>query len=106
MVAVPVARLGLQDRAYLVVLAGPQMGGMFKLERGSEIVIGRDQGVHIQLTDDGVSRRHAQVSLRGPEALVRDLGSRNGVFVNGTQVQERVLADGDKIQLGVTTTIQ
>jgi diguanylate cyclase (GGDEF)-like protein len=107
LVAVPVARFdGTRERAYLVVLAGPQMGAMFKLERGQDLVVGREEGVPILLTDDGVSRRHAQVSLRDGEALVRDLGSRNGLFVNGKQVQEELLADGDKIQLGVTTTIK
>jgi diguanylate cyclase (GGDEF)-like protein len=107
LVAVPVARFdGTRERAYLVVLAGPQMGEMFKLERGHDLVVGREEGVPILLTDDGVSRRHAQVSLRDGEALLRDLGSRNGLFVNGKQVQEHLLSDGDKIQLGVTTTIK
>ena len=105
-VAMPAARVGAPERAYLVILAGPQMGEMVKLEPGKAIVVGREEGVGLLLMDDGVSRQHARLILQGDGVLLNDLGSRNGTFVNGSKVTERRLADGDKIQIGVATTIK
>ena len=102
----PAARVGASERAYLVILAGPQMGEMVKLEPGANITIGREEGVQLLLNDDGVSRQHARLTMRGSEVVLYDLGSRNGTFVNGAKVSERKLADGDKIQIGVATTIK
>jgi adenylate cyclase len=67
-----------------------------------------DAGVHIgrALENDIVlqhafiSRRHARVELRGREAWVRDLDSRNGLSVNRLRVKEELLNDGDQIQIG------
>ena len=105
-VAMPAARVGAPERAYLVILAGPQMGEMVKLEPGSLITIGREEGVQLLLNDDGVSRQHARISMHNAEVTIADLGSRNGTFVNGVKITERKLADGDKIQIGVATTFK
>jgi adenylate cyclase len=67
-----------------------------------------DKGIHIGRALDNdivlnhaiVSRRHAQVELRGREAWVTDLGSRNGIFVNRLRVKEEHLNDGDIVQIG------
>jgi eukaryotic-like serine/threonine-protein kinase len=54
--------------------------------------------------DDRVSRRHCQVEIDPPEVSVRDLGSSNGTYVNGTPVQgESALRDGDELRVGDTT---
>ncbi|WP_406441376.1 FHA domain-containing serine/threonine-protein kinase [Streptomyces sp. NBC_01613] len=54
-----------------------------------------------------VSRRHCQVEVRPPHAYVRDLGSRNGTYVNderlGEAFGERELKDGDELRIGETT---
>jgi diguanylate cyclase (GGDEF)-like protein len=105
-VAMPAARVGAPERAYLVILAGPQMGEMVKLEPGSMITIGREEGVQLLLNDDGVSRQHARIGMLGAQVTIVDLNSRNGTFVNGAKVAERKLSDGDKIQIGVATTIK
>ena len=102
----PAARPATPQRAYLVVLAGPQMGEMYKLEAGAELLIGRVEGVQLLLTDDGASRRHARITMEGAEIRIQDLGSRNGTFVGGQRVTERTLVDGDKIQIGVSTTLK
>jgi len=49
------------------------------------LVIGREDGCDVQLNDpdDAASRRHAEVSIVGEHLVVRDLGSKNGTFVNG-----------------------
>jgi diguanylate cyclase (GGDEF)-like protein len=100
------ARDGDRERAYLIVLTGPNAGEMHKIAT-TEVVLGRGQGVNITVLDDGVSRRHAGFRLQGDDMLIEDLGSRNGTWVNGRRVQEpRRLADGDKIQVGSTTILK
>jgi len=68
-----------------------------------EYLIGRSRGCHIIIDDDLVSRRHACLVLEEPsKLLLRDLGSRNGVFVNGKRISDasRGLADGDIFTIG------
>jgi hypothetical protein len=64
------------------------------------IVIGRDPSCHISDLDPLLSRRHAEFVPRPSGLLVRDLGSRNGILVNGAKVPERLLTSGDIVQLG------
>ena len=71
---------------------------------GAEPVeIGRLPECGIVLNDPNVSRRHAAIHRRGSEVVVADLGSTNGTRVNGAQVRERVLQDGDDVSIGTTT---
>jgi two-component system, cell cycle response regulator len=86
--------------AFLVVVHGGQTGEMFPVANGPT-VLGRGVSADIRLADDGVSRRHAVLLLDGDSVTLRDLGSANGTFCNGSRICERVqLADGDKISLG------
>jgi adenylate cyclase len=64
------------------------------------IQIGRALDNDIVLNHAIVSRRHAQVGLRGRQAWVTDLGSRNGISVNRLRVKEEQLGDGDVLQIG------
>jgi predicted component of type VI protein secretion system len=64
--------------------------------------IGRGSDVDLRIEDSGISRTHVEVLL-GREVLLRDLGSTNGTYVNGVQVGEAVLKDGDVIRLGGTS---
>lgn len=63
------------------------------------LVIGRAPETDITLGDQLVSRRHARVWLEGDTVRVQDLGSRNGVEVNGALVQEAELQEGDTIKI-------
>jgi hypothetical protein len=69
------------------------------------VVLGRAEECGIVLEDPNVSRRHAEFRLRGGDWHVVDLGSTNGVKVNGRQVGSARLTDGDRITLGTTTAI-
>ena len=70
---------------------------------GAETVdIGRLPECGIVLNDPNVSRRHAEVRRRGSDVVVVDLGSTNGTRVNGGQIRERVLQDGDEVGVGTT----
>lgn len=65
------------------------------------ITIGRQQGNTIQLTEKNVSRRHARLTPDGDAWVIEDLGSYNGVKVNGRPVDARVvLQEGDVVQIG------
>jgi predicted component of type VI protein secretion system len=66
-----------------------------------EFVVGRSTDCQLSLDDPLVSRRHAAMRVRPERVTVRDLGSRNGVLVNGTRIEgERELAAGDKVSIG------
>ena len=63
--------------------------------------VGRLPDLALTLASDSVSKEHGELFLRGGALHVRDLGSKNGTFVNGTRVIEPMpLRDGDEIRLG------
>jgi FhaA, N-terminal domain/FHA domain len=70
------------------------------------LVIGRGSDADLRINDPGISRRHAQirVSAAGPQLKIDivDLGSTNGVLVNGQRVQQAVLHEGSRIEIGST----
>jgi two-component system, cell cycle response regulator len=94
-----------RDRAYLIVLAGNEVGKMFKLRDG-ETVVGRSQRADIRIDDDSISRLHVKVRLQGTSVELEDLGSSNGTLVNGERINLSQLRDGDKIRLGETTILK
>jgi diguanylate cyclase (GGDEF)-like protein len=94
-----------RDRAYLIVLAGSSVGEMYKITAEST-VIGRGQQADIQVIDEGISRRHAEIKHEGENIIIRDLGSTNGTYCNGDRITEHQLSDGDKIQVGSTTILK
>jgi hypothetical protein len=74
------------------------------------LVVGRGNEADLRIEDPGVSRRHIEIRveepqdpLTGPRITVHDLGSTNGVSVNGKRVDQAVLADGATIRIGNTT---
>ena len=93
-----------RDRAYVIVIAGPNVGEMFKVSGLTEV--GRGQTVGIRIHDTEISRRHARLTVEGDRVLVEDLGSTNGTFVNGQPIDKVALSDGDKIQVGTTTILK
>ena len=86
-------------RARLSLLEGDTPVKEFLLKPGTS-VIGRLAQSDIQIPSSDVSRRHAQIKF-GPEGcFVSDLGSENGVAVNGKRIELHRLEDGDVIALG------
>ncbi|WP_434581732.1 FhaA domain-containing protein [Carbonactinospora thermoautotrophica] len=61
--------------------------------------------VDLRIEDPGVSRRHAEIRAGGDTAIITDLGSTNGVIVDGRPVDQAPLRDGSVIILGNTTLI-
>jgi pSer/pThr/pTyr-binding forkhead associated (FHA) protein len=88
-------------RAQLMVDGTPRT---LDLTAGSNI-IGRGADSDLQLMDQGVSRRHADVHIADGHATVYDLGSTNGTSVNGHGVQSQQLQHGDVIRVGHTRLV-
>ena len=68
---------------------------------GSRVLIGRSRDCDLTLDDPNVSRRHAELRNEDGHWLVADLGSTNGVKVNGHRVEQQVLQPGDELALGL-----
>lgn len=92
---VPVTQTATSDP----ILVG--ISGSFPIAEGVSIV-GREAGLTIALTTEStVSRRHAEIVRSGDSILLRDLGSRNGTFVNGAPLDgDQALRRGDRVQFG------
>ncbi|OGB90149.1 MAG: hypothetical protein A3H39_03095 [candidate division NC10 bacterium RIFCSPLOWO2_02_FULL_66_22] len=75
---------------------GEKSLGTFSLGKG-ELTIGRNPGNDILIDNVGVSRRHSVIRWSGDRAVVEDLGSANGTFVNGEKITSHELRDGDEI---------
>ncbi len=69
------------------------------------LTIGRDPSCAIQILDKGASRQHAEVFRIGEMCFLRDLESRNGTFLNEERVDEEMLREGDRIQIGATVLV-
>jgi len=82
----------------LIAVAGPARGRSMPLI--GALSIGRDEHSSFSIPDPALSRQHCAIEVSDHHVLVRDLRSRNGVFVNGCPVTERQLSDGDVIRIG------
>ncbi len=77
------------------------LGGYQLALRPGESLIGRTRACQLRIDDPTVSRRHARMLLVRELCTIADLGSRNGVKVNGEKISDaRVLADGDLVAVG------
>jgi predicted component of type VI protein secretion system len=64
------------------------------------LLLGRDSECDIQFESRKISRRHCCIAQVGDRLIVRDLGSTNGVRINGVRVVEGYLRDGDELSVG------
>jgi Protein of unknown function (DUF3662)/FHA domain len=95
--AVTPEELGLEPE--LVIL---KFNGTRYEVKQRRVVIGRSRDCDVQLSDTNVSRRHAELRQEGASYWIVDLGSTNGLEVNGKRVKRAKLSDGDTITLGST----
>lgn len=83
------------------VIAGRDMLNFVTLRHGEQILIGRDEMCELRLQDRAVSKRHAIINSDKDGTLtIIDLGSTNGCFVNGQQIDRSPLQIGDHIDIG------
>jgi hypothetical protein len=69
---------------------------------GDQVLLGRSRECEVVISDPNVSRRHAELRRDGRRWVIADLGSTNGVKVNGRRVDRAQLEPGDRITLGLT----
>lgn len=85
----------------LALVTGRRAGQRWVLPvGGGRVVAGRGETCEIVLDDVDCSRQHAAFERDDAGVIVRDLESKNGVFIAGRSVRERRLRDGDEVQLG------
>jgi FHA domain/zinc-ribbon domain len=85
--------------ALLLVKRGPNAGATFRLDNDLTTA-GRHPDSDIFLDDVTVSRRHVEFYREDGRFTVRDVGSLNGTYVNGSRIEEAELAGGDEVQIG------
>jgi len=85
-------------------IAGPQVGETWTLPSPpSRLLVGRDPNAEISLTDEDVSREHAEITCDFRGHHLRDQSSKNGIWLRGRQIHERWLQHGDEITFGDST---
>ncbi len=88
-----------QGSALLIVERGSNAGSRFLLNT-DRVDAGRSPDSDIFLDDISVSRKHVVFVRTDEGVIVRDVGSLNGTYVNRETVDERLLHDGDEVQIG------
>jgi pSer/pThr/pTyr-binding forkhead associated (FHA) protein len=97
---IPVYVVGKRgEPATLRLIKGPGSPKNYVLGQ-PETVIGRGEDVQIVVDSAAVSRRHAQLKRTDHGFTCEDLGSSNGIFINGTRQEAAALQNGDTIQIG------
>ena len=81
------------------------VGGRTHEVDGKRAVIGRSRECDIQIADPNASRRHAELRREGDGFSIVDLGSTNGLEVNGRRTQRAKLSDGDRVTIGTTELV-
>jgi hypothetical protein len=94
----------LEERAHAHQATALLIGSGKRMVVGARgATIGRSRECDIVLSDPNVSRRHAELRPRGGAWVLSDLGSTNGVSVNGRRIERpQVLTPGDRIEIGTT----
>jgi len=90
----------------LKVISGPNAGAEFSLEKGSTYILGKDPSLSdLVFHDLSVSRQHARISIDENDIVwIEDLGSRNGVLVNGELAADKTpLKSQDLVAIGTTS---
>jgi hypothetical protein len=82
----------------LVAIEGPLRGKVFEVTELASL--GRGEACAVRLEGKHISRIHARLERRGDGMVLKDNGSRNGVYVNGQGVAEAVLRADDQIEIG------
>lgn len=103
---VPAPAPGAPTGPALFAVEGNDAGKRYALDAGGPMIMGRGATTHITLWDIRASRAHARIDPGEAGFVVQDLGSSNGTYLNGERLDApRVLAAGDRIQIGSTVLV-
>ncbi len=86
----------------LVIIKGGVETAGYKLEKikKQEIIIGRSSKADVRLFDNSVSRKHCKIFKYNQKWIIEDLGSKNGLIINGKKVNKKELEDKDTLMVG------
>ena len=102
----PVAGQRMTETAVTKAAVTLEVNGLKHPLSAPGVVIGRGEDAQLRIEDPGISRRHAhlriQDTLGGPQVTIVDLGSTNGVVLDGRRVDEGTVHDGSEDRLGTT----
>jgi pSer/pThr/pTyr-binding forkhead associated (FHA) protein len=95
-------------KVILKAVSGPAVGRRIEIPAGAIIRIGRTGNSDYSISEDGyMSSVHFAIGCDGQHCLVRDMGSSNGTFVNGSRIEETSISAEDRIMAGGSTfTVQ
>jgi len=98
--------MGREDMPMLIVYEGEQEGHRWLVDQDL-ITVGRGSDCEVIIAERQVSRHHAQIDRRADGYYLRDLGSKNGTYVNGQEVKSQPihLRDGDEIQIALAVKL-
>ena len=87
----------MADAFKLVSTSGDQS---IDVKPGTQLVVGRAVNSDVPIYDPTISRQHAQLTVQNGGVLVKDLGSSNGTFLNGSRITEAVATPNDVVMFG------
>ena len=87
--------------ACLVVIRGEPFARKFEIRR-EPVIIGRSSSCDVQVGNTSVSRQHCRIWFEGENYHIQDLGSTNRTLINGRPIDNRPLANGDRVTVGET----
>lgn len=103
----PASGHGVTDTAVRRAAAVLEVNGVRHPLEPPGLVVGRGSDADLRINDPSVSRRHVEVRVYpgedAPQVSVVDLGSTNGMLVNGQRVEQALLDDGATVKIGNTT---
>ena len=85
-------------RVMIVSVSGDQAGTEYELYRPC-VTLGRGPDTDLKFDDEAMSREHAVLEFDGTSFRLRDLGSMNGLLLNGSEVRVAELKNGDRFEL-------
>lgn len=91
----------MADIPILIGIKGQLLGRTILVAQDQKLSFGRDENNDITIDDDGVSRKHGELSFDNGTLWLQDSGSRNGIYVNGNRiVGHKALKVNDEILIG------
>lgn len=91
----------MADIPILIGIKGQLLGRTILVDQDQKLSFGRDENNDITIDDDGVSRKHGELSFDNGTLWLQDSGSRNGIYVNGNRiVGHKALKVNDEILIG------
>ena len=82
----------------LKFLSGPKVGKEILLQTGL-VTLGREEDCEISIDSPGISKKHAQITVREEDLVLEDLNSSNGTFIEGRQIKKEKIKEGDRVVL-------